>query len=88
MAIKKETKEKKVIKPVTTTKKQKKPTIADSKIFANDIKEEQFFAIDLAEKMGISRYDFFLIKREAGIEDGSPISRSKMQELYNKIIKG
>lgn len=37
--------------------------------------------------MGIASFDFLLIKREAGIEDGSPITRSKMQELYDKIIR-
>ena len=78
MKIKKETKEKKVIKPATTKKQVKQP----KKI------EEQFFAKDLATKMGIPSFDFFLIKREAGIEDGSPITRSEMQKLYNKIIKG
>ena len=78
MAIKKEAKDKKVIKPATTIKKEKsvaKPV------------EQQFFAKDLAEKMGIASFDFLLIKREAGIEDGSPITRSKMQELYDKIIR-
>ena len=87
MAIKKEDiKEKKAIKPATI--KKEKPKAA--KIFVADNKktEQQFFAADLANKMGIASYDFFLIKREAGIEDGSPITRSEMQELYNKIIKG
>lgn len=78
MAAKKETKEKKIIKPAPTIKKTKKQ--------AKPI-EQQFFAKDLAEKMGIASFDFLLIKREAGIEDGSPITRSKMQELYDKIIR-
>lgn len=78
MAIKKETKEKKVIKPATITKKAKKSKPV----------EQQFFAKDLADKMGIATFDFLLIKREAGIEDGSPITRSEMEKLYDKIIKG
>lgn len=77
MVEKKDIKGKKVIKPVAT-KKKKEPKVA----------EQQFFAKDLAEKMGIASFDFLLIKREAGIEDGSPISRSEMQKIYNKIIKG
>jgi hypothetical protein len=86
MAAKKETKEKKIVKPVVTTKKVKKPKIVEGPTM--DIAEQQFFANDLAEKMGIASFDFLLIKREAGIEDGSPITRSEMQELYDKIIKG
>ena len=78
MAAKKETKEKKTIKPAPTVKKEKK--------IVKPV-EQQFFAKDLAEKMGIASFDFLLIKREAGIEDGSPITRSKMQELYDKIIR-
>lgn len=89
MATKKENKEdKKIIKPATITKKEKKPAIKKQKIVINKKTEEQFFAKDLAEKMGISSFEFLLIKREAGIEDGSPITRSEMQKLYNKIIKG
>ena len=78
MAAKKETKEKKIIRPAPTIKKAKQQ--------AKPV-EQQFFAKDLAEKMGIASFDFFIIKREAGIEDGSPITRSKMQELYDKIIR-
>lgn len=81
MAIKKDEKDKKVVKPATIKKpKEIKKSISKPP-------EQQFFAKDLAEKMGISSFDFLLIKREAGIKDGSPITRSKMQELYNKIIK-
>ena len=81
MAIKKEEKNKKIVKPATI--KNQKKSKAEKKQ-----PEPQFFASDLAEKMGITSFDFLLIKREAGIENGSPITRSKMQELYNKIIKG
>ena len=73
MAEKKDSKIKKVTKPVT--KKAQEPV------------EPQFFAKDLAERMGIERFDFLLIKREGNIEDGSLITMSKMQELYNKVIR-
>lgn len=79
----KEIKEKKIIKPAPTVKKSKKSTTQS----VQKPVEQQFFAKDLAEKMGIASFDFFIIKREAGIEDGSPITRSKMQELYDKIIR-
>lgn len=50
--------------------------------------EQQFFAADLAERMGIRSFDFFLIKRQAEITDSTPITMSKMKELYDKIIEG
>lgn len=62
----------KVVKP----KKEKKP----------QQKEQQFFVKELAERMGIGSYDLFLIKREANIQDGSLITMSEMQKLYNKIV--
>lgn len=72
---KKEIKDKKIVKPVTIKKEEPKNV------------EQQFFAKDLAEKMGIASFDFLLIKREAGIEDGSSITMSEMKKLYDKIIK-
>lgn len=38
--------------------------------------------------MGMRSFDFFLIKRQAGITDSTPITMSEMKELYNKIIEG
>lgn len=73
MAEKKDSKIKKVTKKVTP--KAKEPA------------EPQHFAKDLAERMGIESFDFLLIKREANLEDGSLITMSKMQELYNKVIR-
>jgi len=72
---KKEIKDKKIVKPVTIKKEESKTV------------EQQFFAKDLADKMGIASFDFLLIKREAGIEDGSSITMSEMKKLYDKIIK-
>ena len=74
MVEKKDSKIKKVTKKVTPKAKQE-PV------------EPQFFAKDLAERMGIERFDFLLIKREAKIEDGSLITMSRMQELYDKVIR-
>ncbi len=50
--------------------------------------EQQFFAADLAEKMGMRSFDFFLIKRQTGLTDSTPITMSEMKELYDKIIEG
>lgn len=73
MAEKKDSKIKKVAKKATPK--------------AQEPAEPQYFAKDLAERMGIKSFDFLLIKREANIEDGSLITMSKMQELYNKLIR-
>ena len=48
--------------------------------------EQKYFAEDLANRMGIGSYDFFLIKRAARIQNGTPITRSEMQKLYNEVI--
>lgn len=73
MAEKKDSKIKKVTRKVTP--KVQEPV------------EPQYFAKDLAERMGIERFEFLLIKREANLQDGSLITMSKMQELYNKVIR-
>lgn len=73
MAEKKDSKIKKVTRKVTPKAKQEPA-------------EPKFFAKDLATSMGIEGFDFLLIKREAGLEDSSLITKSKMQELFNKLI--
>jgi len=85
MAEKKEDiKTKVAAKPIA---KKTKPVVkAEKKVVKKA--EQQFFASDLAEKMGIRSFDFFLIKRQAGITDSTPITMSKMKELYDKIIEG
>lgn len=83
MAEKKEIKEKIATKPIA--KKIKTPKAAPK---VAKKAEQQFFAKDLAEKMGIRSFDFFLMKRETGMTDTTPITMSKMKELYDKIIEG
>lgn len=72
-----EKKENKAIKKVTkkVTKAKQEPV------------EPQYFAKDLAKNMGIESFDFLLIKRAGNFEDDSLITVSKMQELYNKVIR-
>lgn len=74
MAVKKDQKEKKIVRPTRQVKPQQKV-------------EQKFFAKDLATKMGIETFDFLLIKREAGLEDNSVITMSEMQKLYNEIAR-
>lgn len=49
--------------------------------------EQQYFAEELASRMGIDSFEFLLIKREGGLENGSTVTMSQMQELYNKVIR-
>lgn len=87
---KEETKVKIATKPIAKKEKAIKkaePKKATEKKVAKKV-EQQFFAADLAEKMGMRSFDFFLIKRQAGITDSTPITMSEMKELYNKIIEG
>lgn len=87
MADKKEEKTK--FAPKTIAKKtEATKKVSSKKAVAAEPIEQQFFAVDLAKKMGIRNYDFFLIKRQEGITDSTPITMSKMKELYNKIIEG
>lgn len=89
MAEKKDIKEKIATKPIAKKEKAIKkiaPKKAEPKVETKA--EQQFFAADLAEKMGIRGYDFFLIKRQEGITDSTPLTMSKMKELYDKIIEG
>lgn len=89
MVEKKEEKQKIATKPIAKKEKAIKkvvPKKAAPKVEKQV--EQQFFAADLAEKMGIRSYDFFLIKRQEGITDSTPITMSKMKELYDKIIEG
>lgn len=80
---KEETKTKISTKPIAKkVEKKVKPKSEPKKA------EQQFFASDLAAKMGIRSYDFFLIKRQTGLTDSTPITMSKMKELYDKIIEG
>lgn len=89
MVEKKEEKQKIATKPIAKKEKAIKK-IAPKKAEPKVVKkvEQQFFAGDLAEKMGMRSFDFFLIKRQAGITDSTPITMSEMKELYNKIIEG
>ena len=85
MVEKKEIKEKIATKPIA--KKEKIIKKAEAKKVVKKA-EQQFFAGDLAKKMGMRSFDFFLIKRETGITDTTPITMSELKELYNKIIEG
>lgn len=80
MAEKKETVKKTVPKTV------KKVTPAKN-IKVNKKVEQQYFAKDLADRMGVSSFDYLLIKRQNNIQDDTPVTASEMQKMYNKIIR-
>lgn len=49
--------------------------------------EQQYFAKDLADRMGVSSFDYLLIKRQNNIKDDTPVTASEMQKMYNEIIR-
>lgn len=70
-----------VKKPVTKVTKKAKTVKTEEK------SEQQFFAKDLADRMGVSSFDYLLIKRNNNIKDDTPVTASKMKEMYNNVIR-
>lgn len=50
--------------------------------------EQKVFAKDLARKLGVPAFDYFIIKRQAGINDTTPVSPSEFKKMYQKILEG
>lgn len=50
--------------------------------------EQKVFAKDLARKLGVPSFDYFVIKRQEGIDDMTPISTSEFKKMYQKILEG
>lgn len=71
---------KKTTTRVTATPKVQAPVIAK--------KEEVYPAIDVAHIIGMSDFDFLIIKRQKGINDGTLLSITQMQEYYDESIEG
>lgn len=81
MAAKKEKKAapiKQVVKPKKEAPKQKKVVIPT---------DPKFFAKDAAERLGIESFEFFLIKRQAKIQDDTPVTIAEMKEYFNTIVE-
>lgn len=75
-------KEKKVapIKQAVKPKKEKPKVVVPV--------EPKFFAKDAAERLGIESFEFFLIKRQAKIENDTPVTIAQMKEYFNTIVEG
>lgn len=79
----------------TKVKKVKTPPVTQSKITPQETKEApeikvvepQQPAIMIAQLLNISSFDFFRVKQEAGLTDGSFLTISEFKNIYNKIIK-
>lgn len=77
---------KKEEKKVKTTIKSFAPIKAKPK---KVVKQEDVYpAIDIVKQHNISSFDFFMIKKATGIEDGTLITLSDFQKYYKKIIEG
>lgn len=78
MAAKKE-KKAAPVKQVVKAKKTKPKAVIPT--------DPKFFAQDAAERLGIESFEFFLIKRQANIENDTPVTIAEMKEYYNKIVE-
>ncbi len=63
------------------TKPSKKPIVAAKKT------EEKFIAETLAKRMGISDFDFSVIRRQHKISRDSLITATEMKKLYEQTFK-
>ena len=50
--------------------------------------EQKKFAKDLARNLGVPEFDYFIIKRQEGITDMTPLSTSEFKNMYQKILEG
>lgn len=50
--------------------------------------EQKKFAKDLAKSLGVPSFDYFIIKRQEGIDDMTPLSTSEFKRMYQKILEG
>lgn len=72
-----------------TTKKTTARVVAAPKAQAPVIehKEDVFPAIEVAEIIGLSDFDFLIVKNRKGINDGTLLSITTMQEYAQEVIK-
>lgn len=50
------------------------------------VKEDTYPAIEIAELLGMSQFAFYIMKKEANIDDGSFLTISEFQELKKQTI--
>lgn len=50
--------------------------------------EQKKFAKDLARTLDVPDFDYFIIKRQEGIDDMTPVSVSEFKKMYQKILEG
>ena len=69
-------------------KKTEKKAIAVLKAPSPVIQEDVYPAIQIAEILGISSFDFFIMKRAKNIDDDTLLTTSKFQKLYQEAVEG
>ena len=71
-------------KDKNTKKTVAKATVKPVKIM---VSEDALPAIDIAKIYNISTFDFFVLKKEAGIEDNTLLTMPEFRKKYQKIIR-
>lgn len=77
---------------VEKKKEETKKAVKKAKAFVPKLepkaKEDLYPAVQLAEILGISSFDFFMIKDTKNINDGTLLTMTEFQKLYQKIVEG
>jgi len=69
-------------------KKIEKKAITAPKALSPAIQEDVYPAIQIVEILGISSFEFFMIKRAKNIDDGTLLTMSKFQKFYQEVVEG
>ena len=70
------------------TKKIEKRAITAPKAPSPIIQEDVYPAVQIAEILGISSFDFFIMKRAKNINDDTLLTTSKFQKFYQEAVEG
>ena len=70
------------------TKKIEKRAIAAPKAPSPVAQEDVYPAIQIAEILGVSSFDFFIVKRAKNIDDDTLLTMSKFQKFYQEAVEG
>lgn len=70
------------------TKKAVKRVQADMQTPSPIIQEDLYPAVQIAEILGISSFDFFMMKRAKNLNDSTLLTMSKFQKIYQEAVEG
>lgn len=75
-------------KVASTSKPKAKTNVQSAGVQKPKKVEQKKFAKDLARNLGVPTFDYFIIKRQEGIDDMTPLSVSEFKKMYQKILEG